>query len=173
VRKPVWRIALALVGGAALVTPLLASAPACFPQGACDETPGGLYCKLGGDTCPGRRIDDRHWQSNDLQGKWLLFPKNSSMELDPRDPNGTRVKGTITEHFAWISLCETPSTVGCNYVLASGNNAEWYATAWGTLYLKNDTCQDYYVRVVIESDGVEPGDAGSSQDGTAADAAVE
>lgn len=143
-----------------------AAAAACLPQGVCDETPGGVYCKLGGTVCPGKRTSDTHWESNALTGTWLRFPKNSSMELDPRDPNGTRLKGRITSSLAWISACATPTTPGCNYALAAGNNAEWFATAWGTLYLKNNTCQDFYVRVVIETDGIDSGDGGLSQDGT-------
>lgn len=145
-----------------------ATAPACLPQGACDFT-YSLYCDPvdgGNAACGGRVIDDTHWESSPLEGKWLAYPKNGIIRLDPRDRTGRKVKGAFVRTQAWISACDTPSSAGCNFALAAGNNAEWHwLDADRTVEIHNNTCESFYFRAVIETDGIESTD-GSSQDGT-------
>ncbi len=166
-------LALGAVAGIALVTSV--GAPACFPKGACDEVVGEFYCGVGSKLCPGRLVDDRTWESNSIDGTWLFYPKNSTFQIDPRGPDGKRVKGRMVSVVTWISVCEKPTVPGCNFVVAGGNNAKFWIGSQGTLYVKNDTCEDYYARVVIETDGtdqpfVDP-DA-STPDATATDAST-
>lgn len=148
----------ALVAGAAIGLALVTGvgAPACFPQGACDETTGLTYCVPGQGECGGRLVTPTKWESGALGGKWIFFPRASGIEMDPRGADGARIKGSLTNMTAWISVCDTPSTFGCNFAVAGGNNAIFYVTERGTIYVKNDTCQDFYVRVVAESDGTNP-----------------
>ena len=150
--------AAVLAAGAVLFAATIVQ-PACTVKGACDETPGVDYCKLVGDAavnCPGNRIGLTRWESSPLKGKWLFFPRNSGLNFDPRDPDGGRIVGEITSTVAWISVCENPVATGCNYVVASGNNAEFTVTSSGTFWIKNNTCADFWIRVVMESDGVGP-----------------
>ncbi len=153
------RRALALLasGALALAGFTVSSTPACTVQGAC-ESSNLLYCvNVAG--CRGRLIDDTHWESAPLAGKWVPFTKNASLKVVPLDAaTGKRIKGSAFRATAWISACEDPTTPGCNYALASGNNAEWvYIANENSFFLKNNTCEDFFVRVVIESDGVDGG----------------
>lgn len=164
-RKP-FVASFAFVAVALLALPM-ATAPACFPQGACDAT-WSIYCTPQDTACRGRLIDDTHWESSALDGKWVSFPKNGTIRIDPRDGTGRKAKGAFVRTQAWISACEVPSTPGCNFAFAAGNNAEWH---WfdgdRNLDIRNNTCEDFFVRVVIDTDGIEASDA-SSQDGTIA-----
>ncbi|CAN5793076.1 hypothetical protein BH09MYX1_BH09MYX1_27240 [soil metagenome] len=132
------------------------TAPACLPQGECDAH-YEVYCTSDDTRCASHNVDETTWQSSAINGRWLKYSGQETIRISPRDPNGIRIKGRLVKAEAWISACERPSDDGCNFASAAGNNAEYH---WvdldgrgGSLTITNATCESYYVRVVITSDG--------------------
>ena len=168
------------LGAAALVgllgVPFFATETACFPQGQCDGS-WDAYCTLGSTNCRGQLLDNgTTWVSGPLEATWLTFPKERVWHVDPRDANGNKLRGRITSVDYAISATETHDLIGN----AGGNNAQWkYYPGDQTLDVQNDTCQDYYVYMVVHSTldadaGIVPAvDAGTDAAADAAAAAVD
>jgi len=170
------RLVASLAFGLAIV-PALATAPAaCFPQGQCDFT-SAEYCAPGDTSCAGHLIDPYTWESGPIDGAWLDFRHNKTWLLHFRDGvTQQTIQGTVYEPLVWIAPEAEASAPGGQYVTAGGNLAEWSTASDATsLNLHNDTCADYFFRVVVHAspDGTPP-DAGAdaSQDASQ-DAATE
>ena len=120
---------------------------ACSPQGQCDSSLDYL-CLCGDPKCHALLLDnDTTWVSGPLEGKWLTFPRERTWHLEPRDPTGRRLRGRITSVEFTISATEMHDQ-GANI---GGNNAQWKLFPDQSIDVQNDTCQDYFVYVVIHS----------------------
>ena len=114
------------------------------------------------------------WESTPLASQWRNYPHQRTLNLHPHVFDGR----TITQVFVYNSPDSQPNLItgpdgaaifpppGTNFTLASGSLAE--VSLFGSSYVRvhNDTCADYFVRVVVEAAPLAPSvDAGTDADG--------
>jgi hypothetical protein len=174
------------VGGAGVVsTPLLAlvlfgsTATSTGCQGKQCEGDFLFYGEAPGE---GSLIDEDTWQSSPIDGFWLEYrPARIFLIRIPAFRDRLLVRFE-----AYISPAPDPNRtldpgeVGDNFALAAGNLAEFSQVGRGAVNVRNATCAEYYLRLVVHaeprrSSGPEPdedaGDGGvdASEDGGVSD----
>ncbi|WP_394842393.1 hypothetical protein LZC95_35660 [Pendulispora brunnea] len=139
----------------------------------------GTVGEFGLNAGEGRLLDPNTWESNLQSSEWLSYSHQRSWFI--------RVKGfegrDISQVFVYISPDKDPNVFQQGtykqYTLASGNLAEITIAENGRpgvtplVQVHNDTCADYYTRIVVEAYPALP-DAGTpdtADTGTNQDAA--
>ena len=92
----------------------------------------------------GRLLDADSWESNPIDGDWIPFTKQRVWYFEMRDL-GDRTPALI---LPYISAEQNPVRDNGNWTLGAGNLAEQSGAGPGRIAIKNNTCADYYVRVV-------------------------
>ncbi len=151
----------------------------CFPQGACTSDPGFVdYCGPGDNTCQGKILDATHWQSGPMEGNWVDFSREKLILMHFRDAQtGAVLSGNLADVQFFINSSASFSAPPNQAVPAAGNNSELTAAPPDGVYVKNDTCENYFVYVFAT---VYPGattdagvDGSATEGGTSNDGAVE
>ncbi len=121
----------------------------CFPQGACSSNPSFVeYCGPGDTTCQGKILDATHWQSGPMEGNWLNFSREKLVLMHFRDAQtGAVLSGDLVDVQIFINSSASFSAPPNQAVPAAGNNAEFTPAPPDGVYVKNDTCADYFVYV--------------------------
>ncbi len=153
------RSVMLLVAVWSTVMGAVALVPGCYGRNCEGET--AAYGRVPGE---GRMVAPDAWESNPIDGKWLPFPRQRSWVFEMRD------LGQRTPYLpeVFISGNENPSAENGNFTLAGGNLAEVSSVGPGRMTVKNDTCADYFVRVVAHAPPNPPvvtppiGDAGDA-----------
>lgn len=125
-------------------------------------------------------VDSDTWQSNGNADVWLPFPAQRTWLLIPpgvTGPGGRRLKYSLV----YVSPADNPNRIpapdqpGDNFTLGTGNVAEvTYRT--DAVFVHNDTCANYYARIVLVLEPNQPaptedaGTDGASLDGELLDA---
>ena len=133
-----------------MVRVLATLALACLTMGCenhlCDVSAATWGMTAGqGDIIPG--TEDVYWESSPMYGTWAPFPHmvTETFDIGASFPGCTPVK--VDEY---ISPDPMPSVGGGNSVTVAGNTAEVLgASPPGTVTVFNDSCADYYIRVVV------------------------
>ncbi len=136
---------LALAACAAFVT-------SCFPQGQCESTPSFVdYCGAASDpNCQGHIVDSTHWESGPMVGNWLVYGPEQTYLMTLRDKaTGAILNGTLADVAVSISAVEQPNTPGNQGTVCAGNACEFSVNDAQSVYVKNDTCASYFVRVYV------------------------
>lgn len=122
----------------------------------------------------GRLVDENTWESTPVDAEWLYFPHQRFWDFDLR-LLGEREPSVI---IPYVSANPRPIVTNDPFVVGAGNIVEITAATKGRVVLKNGTCADYYLRLVVQSsprpgvlDGGAPSSSSSSEAGTPADAA--
>ena len=138
---------------------------ACFPQGACLSDPPFVdYCGPNDNTCQGEILDATHWRSGPIDGTWLNFSRERTILMHFRD---AKTGATLSGKYAWadVAISVTPqlSDPPNQYVPSAGNNSEVNPLDDGSgVFVKNDTCADYFVYVYATIyPSAPPADAGT------------
>jgi hypothetical protein len=137
---------------------------ACFPQGACTSDPAVVdYCLPGDSSCQGKILDANHWESGPINGTWLNFSRERTINMHFRD---AQTGATLSGNYVWadvaINVAPQLSDPPNQYVPSAGNNSEITPFVDGSgLSLRNDTCADYFVYVYATIYPNAPADAGS------------
>jgi hypothetical protein len=101
-------------------------------------------------TCGGDRLDANTWESGPLDGTYLDFHGERTWIFNPSGWMGSRVPATFN---AYLSLNPQPNAEGGDgFAQPAGNLAEITAFPVDGGYqvqVLNDTCAQYYLRVVI------------------------
>jgi hypothetical protein len=122
--------------------------PGCFGR-ECD----GITAEWGLAPNQGEFLDPDTWESSPVDGKWLKFGPKSTWVLHV--PSWQASGREPAEFFAYVSSAESPNDGGDdafpNWTLAVGNLAEFQAAFPGRVNVHNDTCSQYYVRVVLRA----------------------
>jgi hypothetical protein len=92
----------------------------------------------------GRLIDADNWESSPIDGDWIPFTRQRVVFFEMRDL-GDRIPYQI---IPYISAEPNPVHDNGNWTLGSGNLAEHSGAGPGTIAIKNDTCADYFIRIV-------------------------
>lgn len=116
----------------------------CF-DGSCDEqlsrtAPGS-----------GRLIDANTWESGPIDGEWLRYDHRMLLVLDT-SLLGTRIPTSV---LVYISADPRPLQGG-TFTIGGGNVADITVPGPGAIYVKNNSCAEYYARVVVQAAPLEP-----------------
>jgi hypothetical protein len=129
----------------------------------------------------GELINADTWESNPVNGQWLAFPRQRVWFFELHTLGDDRLPAFP---IAYVSAQSDPEQQGGNSTVAAGNLAEFSGTEKGKITVKNDTCADYFLRVVVtaaprpegsatpappsatDAGIVAPGDAGGDADAT-------
>jgi hypothetical protein len=144
----------------AAVTGGMLALTACYGEN-CNGSSGGYGNKPG----EGRMIDENTWESSPMDGKWLHFSSGHIWffevpELGERTP--FRVE-------TYLSPVEDPNVfhperAPSNFTMGGGNLAELSGVGPNRFIVRNGTCAEYFVRVVVEvpprPDSIAPGTVG-------------
>jgi hypothetical protein len=95
----------------------------------------------------GQLLDPDTWQSNPVDGVWLPFPTQRLDLIELRDL-GDRAPELIVPY---VSAESNPHEALTNFTVAAGNIAELSGAEKGRLAVRNGTCSDYYLRVVVKT----------------------
>ena len=95
----------------------------------------------------GRLVAADTWESNPIDGDWIPFTKQRVWYFEMRDL-GDRTPALI---LPYISAEQNPVRDNGNWTLGSGNLAEQSGAGPGRIAIKNNTCADYYIRLVVEA----------------------
>lgn len=125
----------AVTGGLALVA-------GCYTH-VCD----GDLVRYGRGANEGRLIDANTWESNAIDTPWLPFPHQRVYEVDLA-ALGDRAPTVV---LPYISANPNPIATGDDFTLGSGNLSKIYGATKARVVVKNDTCADYYLRLVVEA----------------------
>jgi len=106
----------------------------------------------------GHLVDENTWESNAINEDWLSYLHERAWHFQYPQLGG-RQPDQIT---AYISAVVNPNKTGDTQTAGGGNVAKFIGVLPDIATLKNDTCADFFVRVVVH---VPPfPDAGSVQD---------
>ena len=138
--------AFALVGIWAAVTGGMFALAACYGEN-CNNTSGGFGNKPG----EGRMIDENTWESSPIDGKWLHFSSGHIWFFEV-PALGDRIPYSIE---TYISPVEDPNVfrtdrAPANFTMGGGNLAELSGVGPNRFVVRNGTCAEYYVRVVVQ-----------------------
>ena len=130
---------------------------ACFPQGQCS---GSFvdYCGPGDGTCQGHIVDANHWISGPIEGTWLDFSREKTILMHFRDAKtGATLSGLVTWTDVAVSVSSTLAQSPNQYVPCAGNLCEADPQAddagiASAIFVKNDTCSDYFTYVYVTLD---------------------
>lgn len=153
------RTATSLITSASLALAL--ATDACQLQGKCEYNPdpkaGALYsvryyCDGSPPTsdagaCAARLVDDYTWMSHPLSGG-LDYGAQRDWRLSLKDGAGREIKGTVYEVIPYIA--SSLNGEATQWVVAPGNLAE-ITTSGHTVTVHNDTCAEYFLRVVVRA----------------------
>lgn len=114
----------------------------CFGR-QCD----GDFQSYGGKPGEGRLLDPDTWETTSFDGKWLGFPHRRTWVFDT-SALGPRAPESV---IAYVSAQETPNELGGNFTVGGGNLVTYTVAKPGSLWVTNDTCADYYIRVVVKA----------------------
>ena len=104
----------------------------------------GSYARYGQNPGEGEPIDADHWESNPALGNALPYTRERTIFFDV-PAFADRVPATIE---TFISADQNPTSANGNETSGSGNLAEVSGKGPGRFAVTNNTCADYYVRVV-------------------------
>lgn len=139
------RRAIVLAAVWASVTAAIAIVPGCYGRN-CDGSTENFGDKPG----EGRMIDEDTWESAPIDGKWLFYPGAriyffNVPALGDRKPYDIR---------AYLSPVEDPNVFHPerppnNFTLGGGNLTELSGVDRNRFVVRNGTCADYWMRVVV------------------------
>jgi hypothetical protein len=144
------RLRVALCGTLwALVSLPLVAAPGCYGRN-CD----GSVEIFGHDPDGGELIEPNTWVSGPPDGDWLPFPRQRVWVFDIPSLGGRTPDLVIP----YISTSPNPSVSG-DFTIAAGNHAKQLGARPNGINIYNDTCTDYYLRLVVQVGPLPPSPA--------------
>jgi hypothetical protein len=131
----------------AIASGAFALAPGCYGHN-CD----GDVKSFGTAPNEGRLVNADTWESGPIDGPWLPFPHQRIWIFDLHEL-GDR---TPDLPVAYVSANLDPDHEGANFVQGGGNLTELSSPEKGKLVVKNGTCADYYLRLVVQASPFPP-----------------
>lgn len=107
---------------------------------------------FGNEPGQGSMIDENTWQSNSVDEPWLPFPRQRYYSFD------LRALGGRIPHLPlpYVSPSPTPAKDGMDFVVGSGNLAKLLHVGPNRIDVLNDTCSDFYLRLIVEAQPFPP-----------------
>jgi hypothetical protein len=160
-----WRriVVLGSIWAATSAAALLA--PGCYGRN-CD--PG--FETFGLDDGQGEMIDENTWASGPIDGEWLWYPRQRLYSFEIPALGGR----TPVEVIPYVAASPEPMKNFGNFTVGAGNIALLGGARANHVEIRNDTCSDYYLRLVVRVRPFAPEtDGGAPDDGGTADASTE
>jgi hypothetical protein len=129
------------------VAAVVFSIPGCYGRN-CE----GDFQIFGIDGGQGHMVDTNTWESNAYDEAWLPFPRQRGYGFDITALGGRRPINVTP----WLSANELQNQSGANAVIGAGNIAETLNWRNNGIDIRNDTCSDYYLRLVVEVPDMPP-----------------
>ncbi len=113
----------------------------------------------------GHLVDENTWESTALDDNWLAYLHERTWHVYYPQLGG-RQPDQIT---AYISANENPAKTNDSLTAGGGNVAKFFRVRPDVATVRNDTCADFFVRLVVHvppyvDAGTNGGDSGSVQD---------
>lgn len=89
-------------------------------------------------------LDDDTWQSTPSGKEWLWFPRQRYYSFDIKALGGRTPEVILP----YVSATADPNA--SNRILGAGNIAEIFHVGPNHVDIKNDTCSDYYLRLILK-----------------------
>lgn len=108
----------------------------------------GEYTTYGIDAGQGELISDDMWESSPTVGEWIHFPRQRGYAFDIRALGGR----TPAAHHVYLSAASRPNVPGPsqgNQTTGAGNIALVQNIGPNRIDVVNDTCSDFYMRLVV------------------------
>ena len=138
---PGRRRTLAIVALWAIVMAAVSFGAGCYGRN-CD----GDTLIFGRNPGEGRLINADTWESGPIDGVWLAFPHQRVWVFDLHELGLDR---TPDVPIAYVSAERDPLHENTNFTIGAGNIVEQSGADRGRITMKNGTCADYYLRVVV------------------------
>jgi hypothetical protein len=152
-----WRC-FALGGLWVVVSCAILIAPGCYGRN-CDPS----FETYGDQPGEGRMLTEDIWESTPVDGTWLWFPRQRyyaiTLPLSGRAPQIV---------LPYLSAQPEPMKTGADFTLGAGNLALVHNALPNRVDIRNDTCSDYYLRLVVITTPL-PADAGAPEAGAEGD----
>lgn len=163
-RRAFTAVVAAAVGALGLPVAVTPAVPLLATQAGCAGSDCDSDTATWGSCTQGERLDANTWESGRVTGQsWLDFHGERTWLLDPTPWMGTRQPTTFEVDLALDPLPNADG--GGGFAPGTGNDAEvtlvQVAGGW-KVQLLNDTCAQYYLRVVLH---YEPADGGTTSTG--------
>jgi hypothetical protein len=129
---------LALGGLWLAVSGAVVFAPGCYGNNC-----NGQLVSFGAEPGQGHLVDETTWESNAPDQAFLPFPRQQYYIFDMRALGGR----TPTTVLPYIAAQANP--VGGNFTLGAGNLALLFNDGPNRVDVKNDSCSDYFLRLVV------------------------
>ena len=149
-------------GGAVLGSMLLSlPAPLLLPATGCAGDDCDADTQKWGSCSQGDAIDATHWESGTLTATpFLDFHGERTWILDPTPWMGSRTPNNVESEIAFASMPNAPGGMG--FAPPAGNLSEitlvQSPNGW-LVQVLNDTCAQYYLRVVVTYPELAPGES--------------
>lgn len=120
--------------------------PGCYGRN-CEGT-SGLYGMKPGE---GRMIDENTWESSPMDGRWLHYSSGHIWFFEV-PALGDRTPYRVETYLSPIEEPNVfkPDRAPSNFTIAGGNLAELSGVGPNRFVVRNGTCAEYFVRVVVE-----------------------
>jgi hypothetical protein len=107
----------------------------------------------------GDLLDSQTWESTPLTQPWIPYPASVGLTLFYGEFFPDCLASDVE---SYLSPNSSPATTpGGQFTTGGSNITEWLPTAMpGIITIFNDSCADYYIRVVIHCPPTPPMDAG-------------
>ena len=163
-RRAFTAVVAAAVGSLGLPVAVTPALPLLVAQAGCAGSDCDSDTATWGSCTQGRALDANTWESSALTGEaWLDFHGERTWTFDPTPWMGTREPSGFEADISFDPLPNADG--GGGFSTASGNLGEFTpvqtASGWKVQVL-NDTCAQYYLRVVLTYPMVEDGSANGS-----------
>lgn len=122
-------------------------AATCLASGCYGRNCQGISTTYGRAPGEGRLLDADTWESSPVDGEWLDFSQQRVWFFDIQALGG-RTPDII---IPYVSAQEAPFADQGNFVIGAGNIAEISSATKGSVAIKNGTCADYYLRLVVKA----------------------
>lgn len=106
-------------------------------------------------------VDANTWESTPLDADWIPFTRQRVVFVQMNGLAG-RTPSVI---LPYVSADKNPIRTGSNWVIAPGNLAEQSGAGPGSITVRNNTCADYFLRLVVTAPPNPPGENAVPADG--------
>ena len=122
-------------------------APACYNRN-CDPSNESF----GADAGEGVMLTPDMWVSGPIEGPWLYFPRQRIYFFNVPALGGR----TPQNYNAFVSANPQPGKAGADFTQGAGNIVLFSGFGPNAINVKNDTCSDYYLHLVLEANPLPP-----------------
>lgn len=154
---PRWMVSVATT--TLLFGAVAAVAPACFGRD-CDGDSADWGTRPG----EGDMASPEVWESTPFDARWIDFPHKRFVRLQFPPEVANRFPVSIVPYISAVDrpAASYPDRLPDNYTVGSGNIAKILQSSPADARVFNDSCADYYLRVVVDFGPAKALDAGAT-----------